>query len=136
MAAGEAPSTTIDDPLVGACLQMDDWVEEEKEAGQIAIGHHAVQVNAWDSEKRLRGAAIAELPEQLLKEGYSADTGRLRIGKMEGKGTFTFYDAKGRKMRLDVDGTTKDAFLHLTEPLKPGGKLRFVTVGEIEIPER
>lgn len=130
LARDKNPTVTVDDPLVDDVMEINKWVEAEKQAQRERIDGSAIQVFQIDDERSIQCA--------WLSQGTNSGTEPMKVIRRgptlileEPK----YYDMEGNIIPFDlakIDARTGVYTLRLPRPIQPGGALQYIGVSQID----
>ena len=137
----EQPTAILDNPFIQDLMQMDKWVQAEKDAGRLGP-EDATHVEVRElNMTRTRQVSFADFSEPMLKRlveagRYSRETGILTIGETLFEGDSAFYDVGGKDIPFRFQRTAEDrGYLHLdlAHAAMPEGVLKFIMSNQREL---
>ncbi len=124
------PVVAVDDPIVDDVMEINKWIEAERQAQIERIEGSSVQILRIDDEKSIMCAWLSEGTNTEGKAMKVIKRGPTLILK-EPK----YYDMEGNLIPFDlekIDARSGIYTLHISKAIQPGGQIKFIGVSEID----
>ncbi len=124
------PVVAVDDPMVDDVMEINKWIEAERQAQKERIEGSSVQIYRIDDEQLIKLAWLSEGTNSGAEPMDEIKRGPTLILK-EPK----YYDIEGNLIPFDLEKINARSgiyTLHLSKAIQPGGQIKFIGVSEID----